>query len=636
MRHTLATLAAALLAAPAVASERLTHNVPGLTVDLGVGLWSWPIPTDHDGDGLTDLLVVCPDKPFNGTWFFKNTSADPRTPLFKPPVRVADGRFNVCPSYVDGKLRVLVPGAEAVGFPASGFAELKKLYPDAKVKPPKGRVRANQWRYVDYDGDGKLDVAVGIEDWADYGWDDGYDAAGRWLRGPLHGTVHLLRNVGTTDAPKYADPVPIQAGGRAIDTYGMPSPNFADFRGTGKLDLICGSFLDGFTWFENVGTRTEPKYAAGKPLTAAGKPLTMDLQMIVPVAFDWDRDGKPDLVVGDEDGRVALIRNTGRAADGTPEFEPPVYFRQEAGDVKFGALATPVAFDWDGDGNEDILSGNTAGYIGFIRNLGDSPPKWAEPVRLATSDGAVIRFQAGPNGSIQGPAEAKWGYSTFSVADWDADGLPDIVANSIRGEVVWFRNVGTRRDPKLAPAAPVEVEWPGATPKPAWTWWEPKGKQLVTQWRTTPVAVDWTGDGLTDLAMLDTEGYLSLYVRQRAPGGLRLLPPKRAFADENGAPLRLNPNPRGKSGRRKLCVADWDGDGKPDILVDSKNTNLLRNVGTVDGVTRFKDAGPLDDRILAGHDTSPTVVRWRADGVPDLLIGAEDGRFYHVRNPRTK
>ena len=34
----------------------------------------------------------------------------------------------------------------------------------------------------------------------------------------------------------------------------MPSPCFADFRGTGKLDLICGSFLDGFTWFENVGT----------------------------------------------------------------------------------------------------------------------------------------------------------------------------------------------------------------------------------------------------------------------------------------------------------------------------------------------------------------------------------------------
>ncbi len=51
---------------------------------------------------------------------------------------------------------------------------------------------------------------------------------------------------------------------------------------------------------------------------------------------------------------------------------------------------------------------------------------------------------AGPNGSIQGPAEAKWGYTTLNVADWDGDGLPDIVLNSILGEVIWLRNIGTR------------------------------------------------------------------------------------------------------------------------------------------------------------------------------------------------
>ena len=41
----------------------------------------------------------------------------------------------------------------------------------------------------------------------------------------------------------------------------------------------------------------------------------MDLEMIVPVAFDWDRDGDLDLIVGDEDGRVALVENTGKLAD---------------------------------------------------------------------------------------------------------------------------------------------------------------------------------------------------------------------------------------------------------------------------------------------------------------------------------
>ena len=34
--------------------------------------------------------------------------------------------------------------------------------------------------------------------------------------------------------------------------------------------------------------------------------------------------------------------------------------------------------------------------------------------------------------------------------------------------------------------------------------------------------------------------------------------------------------------------------------------------------------------------TKPTVADWDRDGVPDLLIGAEDGFFYQVKNPRAK
>lgn len=67
------------------------------------------------------------------------------------------------------------------------------------------------------------------------------------------------------------------------------------------------------------------------------------------------------------------------------------------------------------------------------------------------------------------------------------------------------------------------------TPRPKWVWWEPAGQELVTQWRTAPECVDLNQDGLMDLVMLDQEGYLSCFERDRQDGRVVLLPPERIF-----------------------------------------------------------------------------------------------------------
>ena len=38
--------------------------------------------------------------------------------------------------------------------------------------------------------------------------------------------------------------------------------------------------------------------------------------------------------------------------------------------------------------------------------------------------------------------------------------------------------------------------------------------------------------------------------------------------------------------------------------------------------------------VLAGHTTSPTTVDWDGNGVPDLIIGGEDGFLHYHQNPR--
>jgi hypothetical protein len=667
----LVALAAPLRSAEAEVLPRLAYNNPGLLTDLGVGLWAWPLPMDYNGDGLMDLVVVCTDKPYNGTWFFENSGQiDPqlKLPIFKPAVLIGKSEQSVGISYVTGKPVVTATasvktdaaydyrGNTYPDFLNSQFTQPKPLGVPEKILTEPGNIRQNQWQLVDFDGDGALDVSVGIDFWGDFGPLNGgegaFNAKGEWTRGKLRGYVYVIRNAGTTEKPVYAAPVRLQAGGKDVDPYGMPSPMWGDFRGTGKLDLICGEFRDGFTFYENIGTRTAPVYAAGRALVSAGVPVKMDLCMITPTAVDFNGDGFLDIVCGDEDGRVAFLENTGKTVDGIPQFLPPRYFRQFAADVKFGALATPYAVDWDGDGLEDIVSGNSAGYIAFIKNLGGSPTRWAAPVYLSAA-GQLIREQAGPNGSIQGPAEAKWGYSILSVADWDGDGLPDIMTNGIWGKVVWYKNIGTRTAPRLAAGRPVELAPGSPAQKAPWNWWSPQGRELVSQWRTTPQMVDWNGDGLMDLVMSDGEGYLALYERRRAAdGSLMLAPPQRVFWSEgasvfnsNGIAqnresglLRLNSGDFGRGGRRTFCTVDWDGDGRIDILMNSSpNVNFFRNLGkNAAGQWAFRDEGPVSTHKLAGHATKPTVMRAAGVAGVTLLIGAEDGFFYRLPNPRAK
>jgi hypothetical protein len=159
---------------------------------------------------------------------------------------------------------------------------------------------------------------------------------------------------------------------------------------------------------------------------------------------------------------------------------------------------------------------------------------------------------------------------------------------------------------------------------------------LLTQWRTTPVVHDFTGDGLPDLAMLDTEGYLALFERFNTRDGMVCKAPVRSFLDDEGQPLRLNNRSAGGSGRRKLHAVDWNGDGRLDWLLNSKNADLLLGMDATRNAMgwHYRAAGSLSDLNIEGHDVSPTTVDFDGDRIPDFVGGAEDGRLYYLRNSR--
>ncbi|MDD4017230.1 MAG: FG-GAP-like repeat-containing protein [Kiritimatiellae bacterium] len=616
---------------------RMPCNNPESVVDLKAGFGAgWLDVRDYNKDGTPDIIVGCgwAHWPWRGNYVYLNPAKPGEKnvdPVFPKAKKIPDDEF--------------FPLLKLTGYETFTGADGKPLPP-----PHYTRTVYEQKGFADYDGDGRDDLIIAAADREWDEWHDKYDARGIWTAGhQVHGYVYVSKCLGGKGVSgKYATAEIVRLeDGSPLEVYGNNPSLLHDWDGDGDLDFVVFDFCGYITYFENIGTRTKPVYTSGRLLhDDTGAILKGHLCLPLAKAHDWDGDGLMDILLAEEDSRVGWFRHTGKVEKGLPVFAPVSYFRQHADELNFGVLATPWAYDWDGDGDEDIICGNSHGQIAFIENLSGpkvEAPKWATPVRLAESGGKVIWMKAGPNGSIQGPCESEWGYAVVCVADWDGDGLPDIMANNIRGEIRWWKNIGTRTRPKLDYAQGVEVAWNGKQPPLKWGWLKPETqpnpKWIVAPWRTTPVMHDWNGDGLADLTVLDGDNNLAFYERAKdASGKLILKAPRKAFLDENGKPLWFPGSwgtVAGGAGRYKFCVCDWDGDGETDMVFNAgRNARLLRFVKSDAKGWYFRYAGPLARLDLSTHDPASSVCDFNGDGVPDMLMGAMDGYIYYLKNSR--
>ncbi len=666
----------------------IPYNNDSITADLGVGIFAHPVAIDYNKDGYMDLVVQSPAASFRGTMVFygsaDSTNKESENYLLMDKGLYIGGVENVnnpqmTGSYIydeNGEIETVLVAENRTVYSdysnkAGSFTLPDFALPQTIEGHPVG-LEFDRFMLVDINNDGLLDVTRGICSNSEFQASGGYNEDGLWGTGstdngndgdgdPNHGWVLWAENASDVKygaAATYSELMLVMvqhADGStsALHTEGNPSPIFWDFDGDGDLDIICCSSIDDVIYFENIGGSAESNLnAEGVFLCAEGvavkkangnatenlEALKVELCLPRTNLFDWDGDGDQDIIVGEEDGRVSLMENTGLLDNnGTPIFEAQKFFRTPADTLKDGVLSTPFSVDWDGDGDEDIITGNTAGYISYIENVtpkdGDlTNPSWAEPVRLKDTDGKVIRIQAGYNGSPQGPPEAKWGYTAVTVADWDGDGVLDIMSNDIWGKVRWYKGIAGEQYTVDGPIA-VEVEWENGVKYPDYNWWKPEGNELCTYWRTTALMIDLNEDGLTDLVMSDHEGFMAFYERYEENGELKLKEGKRIFKDAYGNPMVLNTEVKALSGqnRAKIVLTDWDGDGDLDFLRSySTGIKYFINIAENEGEYLFKEVGMIHDRVTAGHTSCPTVCDWDKNGQPDLIVGAECGHYYYL------
>jgi uncharacterized protein (DUF2141 family) len=280
-------------------------------------------------------------------------------------------------------------------------------------------------------------------------------------------------------------------------------PIVSDWNGDGKKDLLIGNRTYGkdrkinrgyVSFYENMGTDGSPSFSGSVYIRSCRETCTSltvaadGWQGSYPSVVDWNSDGNHDLLVGDAAGNILLFLNT------TDNSNPALYLTslplEDGTALHAGERATPVADDWNGDGNIDILTGSMDGTIKIFINKGTaSDPRFAPPyhLQLAGKD-----FDAGSR-------------SAPRIHDWNNDGLKDILVGELEGYVYFLKNVGTNKSPEFVRAEKLFlnngdfVHYPGRAPR---------SRLSVT---------DWNNDGSSDLLIGGADGKIQLYLSASQP-----------------------------------------------------------------------------------------------------------------------
>ncbi|MBL8733025.1 MAG: VCBS repeat-containing protein [Planctomycetes bacterium] len=198
-----------------------------------------------------------------------------------------------------------------------------------------------------------------------------------------------------------------------------------------------------------------------------------------PQFVDFDADGKLDIVAGIFDGSPHLVRGSAQGWQAPEQildrngarivfnqfwnFDTKKWDSTHAHDApghqREGHLTSAVAFDWDGDGDLDLLLGDhSTGRVFLRRNEGS-----ATQPRFATVNEPVLA-----NGK---PIDVPGTVATLRLVDWNHDGLLDLAAGGMGdvygqnpgGGVCIFLNVGSKtRTSYAAPVTLLEPSQKGA------------------------------------------------------------------------------------------------------------------------------------------------------------------------------
>jgi len=374
---------------------------------------------------------------------------------------------------------------------------------------------------ADLDGDGLPDIAAAFTHLSGAPPHHGYVAVYLQLRGhPGNFAAPTIYAVGN-------DPFAIAVG---------------DLDGDGRPDIVSANAIlaSSGAGVSDVSVLRQNPAAPGQFLGAVSYAAGAGPQDVA--IGDIDGDGRPDLVVADNEGLSLLLQNA--AVAGT--FRPRTRI-----DVGGGASSVTVA-DLNGDGTADLLATNAVDVL-VLYGIAGAAPAFSAPLRLAAG--------AQPSHAAAG--------------DLDGDGRLDIAV----------ANLGSPSDPASASAS-VLLQDPVA-----------RGSfraavGYATALRSEGVAIaDLDGDGRADLAVVNGGSLAGLCPPDcgSTGSGVSVLLQQPALAG------RFQPAqnyPTTDDYAQCVAVADVNGDGRNDLVI-AQGDGIFVRLQDPAHPGKFQDAAPV-------------------------------------------